>query len=134
MVTALLGQHVDMAFAETSVIIPLMKDQRLRALAVSSLRRQPRLEGVPTMIESGIVDFVFPMWTGLVAPAGTSADIVERLNRVIQTGLQSPQIAEALASSGAQAAPGSAQSFSDFLNAETARWSDIVRQTGIKDH
>lgn len=134
MVAAILGQHVDMAFAETSVVIPLMKAQRIKALAVSSLRRQPQLDGVPTMIESGIADFVFPMWTGIVAPAGTSPNIIERLNHVIQTGLQSPQIAEALASSGAQAASGSAQSFSDFLNAEAARWSEIVRQTGTKDH
>ena len=133
MVTAILGQHVDMAFAEASVVIPLVKEQRIKALAVSSLRRQPKLVGVPTMIESGIVDFVFPMWTGIVAPAGTSPDILEHLNRVIQAGLESPQIAEALASSGAQAASGSAQSFSNFLNVEAARWSEIVRQTGIKD-
>ena len=132
MVTAILGQHVHMAFAETSVVLPLIKEHRLKALAVSSLQRQAKLEGVPTMIESGIADFAFPMWTGIVAPAGTSADIVERLNRVIQTGLQSPQIAEALASSGAQPASGSVQSFSDFLTAEAARWSAIVRQAGMR--
>jgi tripartite-type tricarboxylate transporter receptor subunit TctC len=132
MVTAVLGQHVHMAFAEMSVILPLMKEHRLKALAVSSLQRQPKLEGVPTMIESGIADFTFPMWTGIVAPAGTSADIVERLNRVIQIGLKSQQIAEALVSSGAQPASGSVQSFSDFLKAETARWSAIAHQAGMK--
>lgn len=131
MVSAVLGQHVQMAFPELSAIVPQVREGKLKALGVSSPKRHPLLPGVPTMIESGIADFVFPMWTGLVAPAGTPNDVIERLNGIIQAGLRSSHIVESLAANGAQATPGSPQAFADVIAAETVRWSSIARQAGL---
>jgi tripartite-type tricarboxylate transporter receptor subunit TctC len=131
MVSAVLGQHVHMAFPEVSVIVAQVRAGKLKALGVSSPQRHPLLPGVPTMIESGIADFVFPMWTGLVAPAGTPNEIIERLNGIVQTGLRSSQIVETLAANGAQASPGSPQALADLIADETVRWSTIARQAGL---
>jgi tripartite-type tricarboxylate transporter receptor subunit TctC len=131
MVTAILSQQVHMAFPDASIVIPLVREGKLKALGVSSAQRHPKLPEVPTMLESGIADFVFPFWGGVVAPAGTPADIVGRINTAIQDGLRSPQVLETLGKIGAQADPGSAQAFADFIAVETKRWSAVARTAGL---
>jgi tripartite-type tricarboxylate transporter receptor subunit TctC len=83
------------------------------------------------MGESGISDYITTFWTGVVAPAGTPASIVDRLNTAINDGLRSPPVQEALAKVGAQPAPGSPQDFASFIAAETRKWSAIAKTSGI---
>jgi tripartite-type tricarboxylate transporter receptor subunit TctC len=131
MVTAILGEQVHMAFPDVSILIPLIREGRLKALAVTSAKRHPQLPDVPTMIESGIPDYVMTFWSGVVAPAGTPAELVERLNATINDGLTSPAIRENLAKVGSEASPGSPQDFADFIAAETKKWSAVARMAGI---
>ena len=83
------------------------------------------------MIESGIPDYVMTFWSGVVAPAGTPAELVSRLNAAINDGLTSPAVRENLAKVGSEASPGSPQDFANFIAAETRKWSEVARTAGI---
>jgi tripartite-type tricarboxylate transporter receptor subunit TctC len=131
MVTAILGEQVQMAFPDVSILIPLIREGKLKALAVTSASRHPQLPDVPTMIESGIPDYIMTFWSGVVAPAGVAADIVNRLNTAINDGLTSASVRENLAKVGSQASPGTPQEFADFIAAETKKWSAVAKMAGI---
>jgi tripartite-type tricarboxylate transporter receptor subunit TctC len=131
MVTAILGEQVQMAFPDVSILIPLIREGKLKALAVTSASRHPQLPDVPTMIESGIPDYIMTFWSGVVAPAGTPAEIVNRLNTAINDGLTSASVRENLAKVGSVASPGTPQDFADFIAAETRKWSAVARMAGI---
>ena len=131
MVTAVLSDQVQMAFPDISILIPLIRSGRLKALAVTSAKRHPQLPDVPTMIESGIPDYVMTFWSGVVAPAGTSAQIVASLHAAINDGLKTAEVQENLAMVGAEASPGSPQDFAVFIAAETRKWSAVVKMAGI---
>ena len=131
MVTAILGEQVQMAFPDVSILIPLIREGKLKALAVTSASRHPQLPDVPTMIESGIPDYIMTFWSGVVAPAGVPAEIVNRLNTAINDGLTSASVRENLAKVGSVASPGTPQDFADFIAAETRKWSAVARMAGI---
>jgi tripartite-type tricarboxylate transporter receptor subunit TctC len=131
MVTAILSEQVQMAFPDVSILIPLIRDGRLKALAVTSARRHPQLPDVPTMIESGVPDYVMTFWSGVVAPSGTPMKIVSKLNAAINDGLRSAAIRESLAKIGAETNPGSPQDFADFIAAETKKWSAVAKMSGL---
>jgi tripartite-type tricarboxylate transporter receptor subunit TctC len=131
MVTAILGEQVQLAFPDVSILIPLIREGKLKALAVTSASRHPQLPEVPTMIESGIPDYIMTFWSGVVAPAGVPADIVNRLNTAINDGLTSASVRENLAKVGSQASPGTPQEFADFIAAETKKWSAVAKMAGI---
>jgi tripartite-type tricarboxylate transporter receptor subunit TctC len=131
MVTAILGEQVQMGFPDVSILIPLIREGKLKALAVTSASRHPQLPDVPTMIESGIPDYIMTFWSGVVAPAGVPAEIVNRLNTAINDGLTSASVRENLAKVGSQASPGTPQEFADFIAAETKKWSAVAKMAGI---
>lgn len=131
MVTAVLGNQVQMAFPDVSILLPLIREGKVKALAVTRGTRHPELPDVPTMVESGIPDYVTTFWTGVIAPAGTAHAIVDRLNGVINDGLRSSPIQELLAKAGAQPSPGSPQDFAEFIAAETRKWAAIAATAGI---
>src|SRR5262245_45768618 len=131
MVTAILGQQVQMAFPDVSILIPLIREGKLKALAVTSAQRHPQLPDVPTMIESGSRDDVMTFCAGVVAPAGTPVEIVEKLNGAINDGLKSPAVRDSLVKVGAQASPGSPKDFADFIVAETEKWRAVAKMAGI---
>src|SRR3954465_10486648 len=82
-VTDILGGQVDMTFEPTSVLVAHIQDAKVRPLAVTAAVRSPQLPDVPTMIESGLAGFTSYSWSGILAPAGTSPEIVDRLNAAI---------------------------------------------------
>ena len=131
MVTAVLSEQVQMSFPDISILIPLIRDHKVKALAVSSAQRHPALPDVPTMTESGIPDFVLTFWSGVVAPAGTPAAIVNKLNAAIDKGLRSQEIQAKLAAVGSQTTPGTPQDFAAFIASETVKWRAIARTAGI---
>ena len=131
MVTAILGEQVHMAFPDISILIPLIREGKLKALAVTSAARHPQLPDIPTMIEGGIPDYVMTFWSGVVAPAGTPASAIEKLNAAINDGLKSPRVQETLAKVGAQTNPGSPQDFANFIASETRKWSAVAKVSGI---
>jgi tripartite-type tricarboxylate transporter receptor subunit TctC len=131
MVTAVLSGQVQFSFPDISILLPLIRDHKVKALAVSSAQRHPALPDVPTMTESGIPDFILTFWSGIVAPAGTPAAIVSKLNAAIAKGLRSPEIQDKLAAVGSQTAPGSAQEFGSFIESETIKWRAVAMTAGV---
>jgi tripartite-type tricarboxylate transporter receptor subunit TctC len=129
----LIAGNVQMTFEATSVLLPLIKVGRLRAIAVTSAKRISELPEVPTMVESGYPGFVTTAWTGLLAPAHTPAPIIAKLNAAINDGLKTPQLQYALTNLSYEPMGGTPQDFTDMMKAEVARWSPIVKSLGL-DH
>ena len=129
-VTDILAGQVDMAFEPTSVLVSHIHDGKVRPLAVTGAARSRELAEVPTMIESGIADFTSYSWTAILAPRGTPAAVVDRLNAAINQGLNSPEIDSTLRRLSAEAKIGSPQDFAAFLADETRKWAAIVKSSG----
>jgi tripartite-type tricarboxylate transporter receptor subunit TctC len=131
MVTAVLSEQVQFTFPDISILIPLIRDHKVKALAVTSARRHPQLPDVPTLVESGFPDFAITFWSGVVAPAGTPAAIVAKLNAAMDKGLRSQEIQDKLAAIGAQTTPGSPQDFARFIASETVKWREIAKTANV---
>ena len=125
------GGQVDFALESPVILLPLIREGQLRALAVTSAQRKPELPDVPTMVESGIAGFVATLLTGVVAPAGTPATIVGKLNGVINETLVASDMQELVVRFGSQVRIGSPQEFAAFLAGETGKWANIARAAGV---
>jgi tripartite-type tricarboxylate transporter receptor subunit TctC len=126
-----LGQQVDFALESPVILLPLIRDGKLRALGVTSAKRQAELPDVPTMVESGIPDFVATLLTGVVAPAGTPAPIVGKLNGVINESLKGPEMKDLAARFGSEPRIGTPQDFGTFLAGETRKWADVAKRASV---
>ncbi len=132
MVTAVLSEQVQMSFPDVSILLGLIAEKKIKALAVTSAARHPQLPDVPTMAEAGIPDYVTTFWTGVVVPAGTPADIIGKLNAALNDGLNSALVHDSLGKVGAQPAPGSPQQFGAFIASEMSKWAAIARTSGLE--
>ena len=130
--TDLLGGTVDFYFATPQAVVSFVKNGKLRALAVSSAKRLPVLPDVPTVAEGGFKGFDTTDWKLLVAPAGTPADIVNRLNAEVEKAMSKPETAAQLLAEGSMPLGGSAQQAAQYLKAEQQRWSAVVRESSVK--
>jgi len=128
----LLSGQVQMMFDNLPPSLPQIKAGKLRALAVTSLIRAPALPDVPTLSESGLPGFEASSWFGILAPAGTPAPIVAKLNAEIAKWLATPEAKEKLAKQGANAAGGTPDDFAKHIAAETAKWAKVVKDSGAK--
>jgi len=108
-------------------LYPLIKEDKVRALGIARAERWPALPQVPTLVESGFPDFTHDAWTGVVAPAGTPADVVNTLNRAINEGLQSAEMKENLARFSAIAKGGTPRDFAAFMRSELPKWAELVK-------
>ena len=131
-VTGVLSGQVQMFFGDIAGVLPLMQEGKLRALAVSSTSRNALVPELPTMIESGVPDYVVLTYVGVVAPAGTPAAIVDKLNAAINASLLAPEVAAAFARLGAELGPASPQDFAAFLADETRKWTQVAKAANIK--
>jgi tripartite-type tricarboxylate transporter receptor subunit TctC len=129
--TGVMAGQVQMFFGDIGGQLPLIREGRLRALALSAESRSPEMPDLPTMIESGVPDYVVLTFIGVVAPAGTPPAIVGTLNAAINKALQSPDVATAAARLNADVRPASAEDFGAFLAKERAKWQEVVRLSGI---
>jgi tripartite-type tricarboxylate transporter receptor subunit TctC len=130
--TALIGGEVQMMMATAPVALAQMRANRVRALAISSGRRSSLAPDLPTIAESGFPGFQTDTWYGVVAPAGTPAAIVARLNAEIGRVLASPDARALLEAQGAHPAGGSPEEFRAFLRSEIAKWAKVIAAAGIK--
>ena len=131
-VTGVLGGQVQLFFGDTGGVLPLLQEGRLRALAVSSATRNPLVPGVPTMMESGVPDYVVATFIGVVAPAATAPAIIGKLNAAINESLKSVDVHAALTRIGAEVRPASPEEFATLLAAEREKWREVVKLSGIK--
>ncbi len=128
----LMGGQVQIMFDNLPSSLALIKSGKLRAVAVTSLKRAPALPDVPTIAESGLPGFEASSWFGLLAPAGTPAPIVVRLNAEVNKYLQSPEGKDQLLAQGAEVAGGSPEQFVAHIRAETDKWAKVVKISGAK--
>jgi tripartite-type tricarboxylate transporter receptor subunit TctC len=131
-VTDVLAGTVDCTFTGSPAVLPHVKSGRLRALAVSSAERLPVLPDVPTVAEGGFAGFEADQWYGIVAPAGTSAAVVAKLNAEINKALALPDVAQQLAIEGAVPVPTTPQAFGDLIRREIPRWAEVVKAGNVK--
>jgi len=128
----LIGGQVQLMFDNLPPSLPQIKAGKLRALAVTSATRAPALPDTPTVAESGLPGFEASSWFGVLAPAGTSPAIVAKLNAEIAKWLTSPEAKEKLAAVGANIAGGTPEDFARHIQAETAKWAKVVKESGAK--
>jgi tripartite-type tricarboxylate transporter receptor subunit TctC len=130
-ITGLLGGQVDMTFEGITVLLPLIREGRLRALAVTSRARTPLADDLPTMIEAGVPDYEVTTFNGIVAPAGTAEPIVRRLNATINEGLRTPEMQATIMNLGAVANPVTAAEFGAYIAAEGRKWSAVAKAANV---
>jgi len=131
-VAGIVAGQVHILFGEVAGLLPLVREGKIRALGVASVARNALAPELPTMIEGGLPDFVALTFTGVVAPAGTPAPIVNKLNAAINDALKGADVVAALGKLGAEVRTGSPEDFGAFLTKERDKWVDVVTRTGIK--
>jgi tripartite-type tricarboxylate transporter receptor subunit TctC len=131
-VTDVVAGQVQMIFETTAILLPHIQSGKLRALAVAAEARSPLLPWVPTTAENGYPKLTASFWSGVLAPAGTPAAIVAKLNGAINEILKSKEAQDGLARLSAEARIGSPQDFAAFIASETPRWAAIANETGVK--
>jgi len=128
----LLAGRVALSFANVSNVMPLVREGKLRAFAVTSVQRSGAAPELPTMIEAGYPGFEAVPWFGLMAPAGTPAPIVEQLNRETHKVLTQPDVRKKLNDVGLDLIPGTPAEFAAAITRETPIWAAVIKRVGIK--
>jgi tripartite-type tricarboxylate transporter receptor subunit TctC len=129
--TDFFGNQVQAIFQATTIVLPLVGDKRVRILGIAAQERSPLLPDVPTLAEQGFPLLVADSWNGLSAPAGTSAEVVRRLNHEVNEALKSPELKATYAKLGITANIVSPDGFGAFLKEETVRWDKLVRASKL---
>ena len=128
----LVGGQVNMMFATPIEVAQHVQSGKLRVLATTSLKRLPAFADVPTLDESGYPGFEVASFFGVLAPAGTPSDIVARLAADLATVMELPDVRERFAAQSADANVQGPEAFGNFLEAQRAKWADIVKRSGAK--
>ena len=131
MIDAMAGQ-IEMSVPTVVAASPYVKSGKLRAIAVTSSKRVGSLPDVPTVAAAGVPGFESVSWGGVMAPGGTPATVVNKLNAEIVRILRLPEIQERLQALGAEVVGGSPAEFSAYLEAEIAKWGKVARAAGVK--
>jgi tripartite-type tricarboxylate transporter receptor subunit TctC len=128
----MLGGRIQMNFGTLATLLQLTRDNKVRALAVTTETRVKELPEVPTMIESGLPQLSLSFSAGFLAPAGTPQPILEKLNAEINEAMKSPELAASLNKLGFEPQFWSAQQYGAFLAAEMKKWPAIVKASGVQ--
>ena len=131
-ISDLLGNQIQVGMTTKAVLLPLIKEGKLRALAVTSDARWPELPEVPTMRESGFHGVPAYLLIGLLAPAQTPVDVIEKLNAGMTEGLRTPDVQASIARLGMETRSMSPADFTAALADETRLWEAAVRESGVK--
>ncbi|CAM4133462.1 ABC transporter substrate-binding protein [Bordetella tumbae] len=127
---ALLGGHVDMAFLTPPSTLQYSQANKIRVLAVTAPTRVKSLPDVPTIAESGYQGFEVNNWQGLLAPAGTPPDVIQKLQESVAQALKKPEVVKQLNTSGTDPVGSAPDAFGAFLKAEIEKWGKAVAQSG----
>jgi tripartite-type tricarboxylate transporter receptor subunit TctC len=127
----LLGGHVAAGFQAIHVILPMAQVNQVRLLGVASKDRLKVAPDLPTLQEQGLADFEVDLWYGILAPAGTPAEVVTRYNTAIDEILRTPEVVEKLGKQGLTVVGGSPERFAEFIAKDIAKWQKVVKEAGI---
>ncbi len=130
-ITDLLGGRITLYFGAIAPLIPLVRDGKLRALAVTSPKRFGAAPDLPTMIEAGYPGFVSILSIGLMAPKGTPAAIIEKIHKASVEALTPPEIRKRLSGIGMEVVGSSPQEFTAAIKAEAPQWAKVIKDAGI---
>jgi len=130
--TDLLGGQTQLTFDALMTLMPLIQEGKLRALAITSPTRWPGLADVPTMAEAGFPGFPGDSWNGVVAPAGTPAAIVDKLNAAINEGMGTADVKETMNKLVAVPSLGSPRDFADWIASQSPIWAETVKVAGAR--
>jgi tripartite-type tricarboxylate transporter receptor subunit TctC len=130
--TDVMAGFVEIMFENLPSALPFINANKLKVLAVTGKDRSPVLKSVPTLAESGFPGFDMVSWQALVAPAGTPKGVVDRLNTEVAKVLKTPEMKEKMTGLGTDVVANSPEQFAQYLREETAKWSKIVKDAGIK--
>ena len=131
-VADLVAGNVQLGIPTMPAALPFIKSGRVKVLAVSTAKRAANLPDVPTLAEAGVKGYEATLWTGILAPTGTPAPIIDRLNGEIAKVLALKDVQEALARQGAEAQSGTPAQFSAFIKSDYAKWARVVKESGIR--
>lgn len=131
-ITDLIAGQVHLMMESLNSITPHAKAGRVRALGVTALKRSPALPDVPTIAESGVPGYEATTWNGVIAPAGTPRDIVQKLNAEINKVIVSPSAKEKFAAIGADPSPAPPEAFASLIRRENVKWAEVIRRSGAK--
>jgi tripartite-type tricarboxylate transporter receptor subunit TctC len=128
----IVGGHIKVMFSSMVQTVPQIKAGKLRALGTGGLERSPVLPDLPTIAEAGVPGYEAVNWWGVVAPAGTPAAIIDKVNHEIEAVQQSPDVEKQFANEGATPVAMKAADFGGFMVSEMNKWEKVVKQGGIK--
>ena len=131
-ITAVLGAHTPMASTSMPPAVPHIQAGKLRALAVTSAKRSPLLPDVPSITEFGYREFDDYTWFGIVAPLGTPAPVIDKLNAELNRIMESAEIKQKFADLGLDAIRNTPAEFATFLGSEVPKWGAVVKSSGAK--
>jgi tripartite-type tricarboxylate transporter receptor subunit TctC len=112
--------------------LPFIQQNQVKVLAVTTANRSSLLPNVPTLVESGVGGYESSLWYGIVAPAGTPAPVIAKINGDVTRIVTAPAMRTRLSAQGADPIPSTPQQFDTFLKDEYAKWERVFRETGIK--
>jgi len=130
--TDTIAGRVTYFFSPISAALPFVRDGKLVALAVSTAKRSGALPNVPTVAEAGLQGFDYSLWVGMFAPAGTPADVVDKIARDVRTVAQSTDVKERFAALGAEQMPMTPSEFKQFVDSEITESAKVIKAAGIK--
>ena len=128
----LLGNQIQIGMTSKGVLLPLIQEGKLKAMAVTSNARWPELPNVPTMRESGFDGVPSYLWSGLLAPVQTPASVVEKLNAAMREGMKAPEVRASMAKLGLETRDLSPQEFNTRLAGEARLWESAVKESNVK--
>jgi tripartite-type tricarboxylate transporter receptor subunit TctC len=131
-ITDMLGGRIQLNFGTPPTLLPLIKQDKIRALAVTTEHRYRGMPEVPTMIESGLPELALTFSAGVLAPAGTPEPILDTLNSAFTEALKSPELTASMAKVGFEPEPWTRQRYAAFLAGEMKKWPPIVKRSGVK--
>lgn len=133
-ITDLIAGQADLMFDNLPASMPFIKTGKLRALAVTSSKPSPALPGVPTIAQTGgeLANYEASSWFGILAPAGTPKEIVDKLQQETAKALASPAVKEKLVAQGAEPVGNTPEQFAAHIQAETKKWAKVVKDSGAK--
>jgi tripartite-type tricarboxylate transporter receptor subunit TctC len=132
-VTDVIAGHVDIYFAVLSVGLPHATNGALKLLAVTGERRASQIPHIPTFIESGFPGFKILTWNGLMAPAGTPKEIIDRIAKEVSRAAKDPKFVERLSSYGVDPLGNSPEEFAAMIAADIALWAEAVKIAGVPE-
>jgi tripartite-type tricarboxylate transporter receptor subunit TctC len=124
--------QVQVMFSSLPAAVGLITSGRLKAIAVSTMKRSETLPQVPTVAESGIPGYDVVYWYGLFAPAATPREIINRLHNEVAQALKAPEVIASLNKQGAIPGAMTQAQFADFVRSEVAKWGKVVKSSGAK--